>query len=139
MQLSNRFKYEKGIGGVNLSSDTAKVALMAEGFSFDPASHDTYSDVSASELSAGDGYTAGGATLTVQSAWARDDVNDLASIQWADQVFETTGADWAGVDGAIFYIDSHANKIVLGYQAFEETVVVTSDAPLELYDLIFSS
>lgn len=139
MILSNRFKYEKGVGGVDLSSCTVNAALMASGFVFDPATHDTYSDISTSELSAGDGYSSGGQALAVESAWARNDAENKVSITWADELFETTGADWSGVDGALLYIDSHVDKIVLGYEAFEETVVVTSDAPLELYNIVIDS
>lgn len=40
-QLTNRCKYELGIAGINLESDSIKMLLMKSGFVFDPAVHNT--------------------------------------------------------------------------------------------------
>lgn len=50
---------------VDWSADTIKVALVDAGYTFDPA-HEFFSQVT-NELAAGNGYTAGGATLTGKS------------------------------------------------------------------------
>lgn len=137
--ISNRFKYEKGIAGVNFSTHEFKLALMAADFVFNEDTHGTWADVSASELSSGNGYTAGGVVLTVASAWAQDDTDDKASISWEDVLFETTDTDWPGTKAALIYSNTHADLVVLGCIPFDDNIVVTTDAPLELYNLIFNS
>lgn len=137
LTISNRFKYEKGVGSIDLSSCTVKAALMNDSFTFDPASHETWTDVSLDEITGADGYTSGGATLTVESAWTQDNVNNKALIQWADETLATTGSDWPGSNGSILYVSSHANQVIIGYIDFIETVVVTDVNPIDLYDLIY--
>lgn len=49
-------------GGIDLDTDTLKLALVTSGYTF-AAAHTQWSDVSANEVSTGSGYTTGGASL----------------------------------------------------------------------------
>jgi len=71
---------------VDLEADTIKVALLDDNHSF-TATHNTWSDVSANEIS-GTGYTAGGEELTnktvTQGATTKWDADDLI---WSNASF----------------------------------------------------
>jgi len=103
--IYNRFKANLMSGAVNLDSggDTIKVALLDDNHSF-VADHDTWSDVSANEIS-GTGYTAGGETLTNQSV-TQDDTNDKA-------VFDADDVSWTSATftayHAVLYDDTLAS------------------------------
>lgn len=94
---------------------TFKIALMGSGFSANQDLQDFWDDVSANEISAGGGYTAGGATLvtldpTVDTATneVRMDAND---VTWAAStitaygavIYQSTGT--AGTSRLIAYLD----------------------------------
>lgn len=57
------FAVNKSNGAIDLDSDTFKVALMTSSHAFN-AAHSAWADVSANEIAAGNGYTAGGQALT---------------------------------------------------------------------------
>lgn len=66
-------------GGVDLDTDTLKVALVTSSYTPNTA-HDEWADVSANEVAAGDGYTTGGATLA-------SPVVTNSNIDYADTVW----------------------------------------------------
>lgn len=119
-QASNVIKYllwKKVIDGEN---DTFKIALMADGFSFNRASHATYGDISSYEHTAGNGYTAGGATLTGVSV-TQDDTYNAGIISWNNASWNMSGGNLATV-GAIVYDDSvgsPVNKPIVGFIDFQ--------------------
>lgn len=135
LTLSNRFKHEKGIAGIDFSSHTFKLAIMAAGFTFDPDTHGTWADVSASELAGGSGYTAGGETLTVSSAWAQDNVNDRASISWNNLTVTANGGDIGPFQRAIIYDDTHADNVILGCVDIETQVTILDGDNYRFEDL----
>jgi len=98
--------YAKGmlLEGQIASSDTFKIILMASGFTFNKDTQQDYSDVSASEVANGVGYTTGGATLS-GVAVAVSITLDNATLSWSN-------AEWTGdggsivASGAIIYDDS---------------------------------
>lgn len=94
----------------DLENDTLKVILMNSSFSFDASTHATYSDVSGSEIAGGNGYTAGGETLT----------NVLASIGTSQVDIACDNVTWTASSGpiptvgaAVIYNDTHASKTVV--------------------------
>lgn len=96
--LFNRGKYDILRANINLTSDTIKIGLMATGYpaAFNPDTHQFWSDVSANEIAATGGYTAGGATLA-NKAFTQDNANDLAYFdaddpQWTTATFTAYGA-----------------------------------------------
>lgn len=64
-------------GGIDLDTDTLKIALVSSSYSPSTA-HDKWADVSANEVVNGNGYTTGGATLanpvTTNTTMGYDDV-----------------------------------------------------------------
>lgn len=81
--IYNRFKANILNKEVDMEADTVKIILLNNSHSF-TATHNTYSQVSANELSTANGYTAGGATLAgkavTQNTTTKWDANDAA---WA--------------------------------------------------------
>jgi hypothetical protein len=103
--------------GVNLTSDVIYIILMVSGFSFNPGTMFQYSNVSASELGAGNGYTQGGQALTGY-ALAEDDTNMVVNITWNSATWTATGGTIGPTPGAILYDYTSASKYVLGYIDF---------------------
>lgn len=136
--LANRFFYELGIGSVDLSSDTFKAALMQDGFTFDPDNHDTYSDVSANEISNNGGYAVSGEILSIASAWAQDNSNDKGAISFANHDFTASGANYDDFSAVIIYDDSHSNGVVMGCIDFEQTLTVPDGGSWELKNTGFN-
>jgi len=98
--------YIKGmlLDGQVSSSDTFKIILMKSGFVFDKDSHQDYSDVSASEIADGSGYTAGGAELT-GAAITVSTTLDNATLAWDNPEWTADGGSIVA-SGAIIYDDS---------------------------------
>ncbi len=84
--IYNRFKANLMNKETDLEGDTVKVALLDNSHSFS-ATDNTWSDVSANEIS-GTGYTAGGATLAnksvTQAATTKFDADDT---EWTTATF----------------------------------------------------
>ena len=134
--VANSFKALLGTGGVDFTSDAFRIILMDDTFVFDPDSHSTYSDVSASELADGYGYTQGAKELVVDSAWAADNATDIAGIQW-DAVGWTAsgGAIGPSAGAVIIQYDSvtPADSPVLGGIDFGQTVSATDGNPFAIF------
>jgi hypothetical protein len=101
--MSNYFK--GSLLEAKFDGATINMILMASGFSFDVDAHDAYSDISTSELSDGNGYTTGGATMSGY-AMAVDDVNDRADATWNDVVWTASGGSIGPSPAAVIYNDS---------------------------------
>ena len=85
-------------------ADVYKMILMQPGFVFDPENHAAKADVVASELPTGNGYTAGGKTLT-GIALTIDHAEARAELTW-DNVQWDAAAGSLAVSGAIIYNDT---------------------------------
>lgn len=117
--LSNEFKFQIMSGNIDFDADTFKCILMASGFAFDRDAHENYDDVSGNELAAGNGYTAGGQTLTGVSV-TKSDPNDQAKVTWDTAVWTPSGGAIGPAEGLIIYKDtgSAATSTVVGHIAF---------------------
>jgi len=102
------------------SADVFKLILMDSGFVYDRDNHDTYADVSASELATGNGYTAGGIELTGISV-TRDDAEDLVKIRWNTVSIVTSGGDIGPSPGYIIFNDTDPSDTIVGYVKFGTT------------------
>ncbi|QGH73441.1 MAG: hypothetical protein [Podoviridae sp. cty5g4] len=100
----NSYKVMLHKGQITGLSDTFKIILMAPGFVFNKDSHFSYADVIAYELSTGNGYTAGGQTLT-GVAIARNDTDDRSDMTWSNAQWTASGGTLV-TSGAIVYDDS---------------------------------
>ena len=114
LTVSNEFKFEKGKGMVDFSSDSFKIILMESGFVFDPDADGVYADISAEEITSAGGYTVGGYALSTTTAWNQDNANDRAYIEWTDKVFTASGAAFDTFCAAIIYDDDHGSDVIVG-------------------------
>lgn len=101
----------------DLLAATIKVALVTSSYTPDAAvaGHDEWADVSANEISAGNGYTSGGATVANDVAtaitggfkYASDNVQWTASggsiPAWRYAVFYVSGSLWGKTNPVIGY------------------------------------
>jgi hypothetical protein len=116
--LSNHGKYKIATGGINLSTDTIKICLMASGFTFNKDTHAVWSDVSSSELSTGNGYTQNTKTLANKSV-AEDDTNDRAEMTCDNPSWTASGGSIGPTPGAILYSDTSSDDAIIGYLDFD--------------------
>lgn len=94
----------------DIDTHTLKVALMVPAFSFNAETHDSWTDVSASEIATGGGYTTGGVALTNVAVGVAAGVVTIT----ADNVTWTgTSGGMAKTGSAIIYNDSHATKTIV--------------------------
>lgn len=105
-------------GGIDLDTDTIKVALVTSSYTPDIDTHEDFADVT-NEVS-GTGYTAGGATLgtvTVTKNTTDDrGVFDAADVTWSSStitargavIYKSTGV--AGTSLLLCYVDFGSDK-----------------------------
>lgn len=118
-RVSNELKELLGYAAVNFSSDTFKIILLKAGFSYSPASHEKYGDVTTYEVDSGLGYTTAGATLA-NVALTRSDVDNNLIVSWNNVSWTATGGN-IEASGAIIYDDTVAAptiKPIIGYIDF---------------------
>lgn len=116
-EASNHIKYMLATGAIDFSSDVFKIILMDTGFSFNKDTHETYTDVSGSELASGNGYTTGGNTLAGVSV-TEDDTDDRTEITWNNTSWTASGGNIGPTPGAIIYDNTEATKTIVGYIDF---------------------
>lgn len=133
IETSNKYKYEKGIGNVDFASDSHKVALMEADFEFDPAAHGDWSSVSTYEIAEGNGYTAGGESLAIDTAWNQDDVANKAFLLWENVMWTADGADLPQFKAAIVYRPS--DGLVIGCSTFSENILIPDTKNFQLQNL----
>lgn len=102
---SNKLKYLLASKIIDFANDSFKIILMGTGFTFDKDSHHGYADVSASELSTGNGYTADTKTLA-GVAVTEDDTDDRCEITWSNVTWTASGGAIGPSPGAIIYDDT---------------------------------
>jgi len=134
LTVSNNFKEQMGLGAVDFSSDTFQV-ILTYGLTFDPDTHGEYTDVSGSELATGAGYTNGGETLSASSAWAQDNTDDRAYIEWSNVTWTASGDSIGPFDAAIIYDESHGSDVVVGAIEFDTDITVSDGNDFTLKDL----
>lgn len=92
--IYNSFKRDIMNGGIDLDTDTIKVALVTSTYTVDQDAHDNFDDIT-NEVS-GTGYSAGGATLaSVTVAVDNTDnegVFDAADVTWSTSTITARGA-----------------------------------------------
>lgn len=104
-------------------ADTYRMILMQPGFVFDKDNHRTYANVSASELPTGNGYTAGGLTLSGITR-VISDAEDRVRITWNNAQWNAAGGSLTA-SGAIIYNDT---SNALGIYDLTDIIVSYKDA-----------
>jgi len=129
--IYNSFKKHIMNGGIDLDTDTIKVALVTADYTPSQDDHEYFDDIT-NEIT-GDGYTSGGATLSGISVTQNNTDNtavvDATDTSWASASFTARGAviykstGDAETSPLIKYVDFGANKTVVN-----DTFVIIWDA-----------
>lgn len=135
LTVSNRFKYEKGIGTINFSSDIFNVALMKDTFVFDESNHNVWADVSTDEIGDSGNYPIGGKSLTIESVWQQDNGNNRAFIEWNNITFSAVNSNMETFKSGIVYVNTHIDKVILGCIVLDNAVAVSDGNSFQLQDL----
>lgn len=116
--IYNSFKRDIMNGGIDLDTDTIKVALVTSAYTPNEDTHDNFDDVT-NEVT-GTGYTAGGATLASVTVTAdttdNEGVFDAADVTWSTSsitargavIYKSTGT--ASTSKLICYLDFVTDK-----------------------------
>lgn len=132
--LSNHYKKELMDGNIDFGSDTFRMILMDNTFAFDRDSHATYSDVSADELSSGNGYALSG-ELLISGELTEDDANDRGRMTWGNATWTASGGD-IGPTGAAVIIDfTSADDTVVGCIDYGADYTIATGSSLQLQSL----
>lgn len=109
-------------GGIDLDTDTIKVALVTSSYTPDQDAHDFFNDVTNEVV--GTGYTAGGASLANKAVTA--DNTDNEGVFDADDVSWTTSTITAR--GAVIYKDTgvSSTSALICYLDFSSDKVSTA-------------
>lgn len=137
--ISNTFKGMLLKGQMSLT-DSYKIILMQDGFTFDNATDFAYANISASELATAYGYTAGGIALTGATVTV-DQSTNVAKLAWTNAQFNASGGSLV-TSGAIIYNDSTATgdgddytDAIVMYIDARGTLVATDGTPLIIHDI----
>lgn len=123
-------------GEFNFETNVFKVALMKPVFSFNRINHGLWADVSGHELDAGHGYTAGGAILE-GVIFTPNDAENALIVSWNNKQWTATDGDLAK-RGAIVYNDSHADKALIGFIDYGETINTLAGGTHTLGNIFFA-
>lgn len=122
--IYNSFKRDIMNGSIDLDTDTINVMLVTSSYTPDQDAHDRRDDVT-NEVSAGGGYSTGGAALAGKSVTAdntdNEGVFDANDLTWSTSTITARGAvlykargGAASADELICYIDFGSDKISSG-------------------------
>lgn len=116
--IYNNFKKLIMNGGIDLDTDTIKVALVTSAYTPDQDTHDFFDDVTNEVV--GTGYTAGGASLANKAVTAdntdNEGVFDADDVSWTTSTITARGAviykstGTASTSALICYLDFTSDK-----------------------------
>lgn len=106
----NKFIEFLGKGTIDLDTNVFKAALVKSTYVFDAAHEDFATSVQAHEVAAGNGYTAGGVTLSGVT-WAYNSGTGKTVFDCNDPSWTATGGDLGPATGLVVY-DSTSGKLV---------------------------
>lgn len=132
--LSNHYKFQLLSGNIDFDADTFKVILMNTTFAFDKDAHATLADVTANQLSTGNGYTQDDKTLTGVSV-TEDDDNDKGKVTWSNPTWTADGGDIGPTGAAIIYDDTTADDTIIGCADFGTDYTIPDGSSFQLQDL----
>lgn len=137
-QGGNAGKYSLASGDVDFDADVFKIILMQSGFSFNRATHDGYSDVSASEVANGNGYTTGGNTLAGVSLTDNATTNQT-EITWNNSSWTASGGSIVA-SGAIIFDDTVTSPadVIIGYIDFGGDITTQDGGTFTIANIQFN-
>lgn len=105
-------------GALNLGSDTLKVMLTNTA---PLATNGVKTDIT--EISAGNGYTAGGTAATISSS---SQTSGTYKLVLADVVFTASGGSIGPFRYAVLYDDTSTAKVLIGYWDYGSSITLAS-------------
>jgi hypothetical protein len=111
--ISNNLLNQLALANMDFDNDAFRIILMNTGFTFDPDNHNLYSDVSGSELPAGNGYSTTGLLLTGVNV-TRNDTTDQTEITWNNAQWTAGGGPIGPSAGALLYKSSGGAVVGFG-------------------------
>lgn len=123
-RTANNYKELLALKIIDFENDAFNIILMQPGFTFNPITHEIYTNVSAHELPTAYGYIAGGQALAGVSV-INDPILSVTTISWNNVPWTAVGGDLEAC-GAIIYDDTVAlpdNKPIIGFIDFGSTLI----------------
>lgn len=111
------FKYMLATKQIDFSTDTFKARLMTTGYTFDRSTHTGWSDVSASELANGNGYTTGGVTLSGVTVTTNTTLHKV-TIAWSNPSWTASGGTIGPSAGMMVIDDTPTGDPIFLYVPF---------------------
>lgn len=121
--VSNHFKYKKDMGLVNMDTDTFKLILLDDSFTFNPDTHATLADVTSDQLATNYGYTQNSISLA-NSAVSEDDSYNAGITVWDDVTISASGGDIGPFKSIIIYDDTTSDDTVYCCVTLPSTVTI---------------
>jgi hypothetical protein len=134
--LSNHFKYLKNTGGIDFSSDTFKIILMNTTFAFDKDADALLADVTADQLSTGNGYTQDDKSMTVSSV-TENDTDDRCDVVFATVTWTASSGSIGPSGAAIIYDDTATDNPVVGCIDFGVDITATDGTDFEISSITY--
>jgi len=129
--VSNHAKFMQATKKIDFANDVFKIILMDTTFAFDRDAHATLSDVTANQLSTGNGYTQDSKILAGVTV-TEDDTNDKAAITWDDATFTASGGDIGPTGAHIVYDDTTTDKTVVFCTDFDADYTILDGSSLQI-------
>lgn len=121
-----------GTGEINYNSDSFK-CILCTGTTFDVDTEIEYSDVSSTELSTANGYTAGGTAVTMGTL-AVDDTNNDARATITNVSFTASGGNIGPYQRVIIYDDSATNDTIYLCILYDSPRTITSGTTSDVFE-----
>lgn len=134
--LSNHIKYQLL---KLIESHTIKAILMDTSFVFDKDSHATLGDITANQLSTGNGYTQDNKELA-NVAVIENDTEDTGVLTCDDPTFTASGGDIGPFGSMCFYDDTMSDDTVVGCVEFNVPggITISDGFSYQSNDITFS-
>ena len=134
--VSNHFKFMQATKKVDFENDVFKIILVDTTFAFDPDTHATLADVTASQLATANGYTQNDKTLAGVTV-TEDDTNNRVSITWTNATWTASGGNIGPTGAALIYDDTTADDTIVGCIDFGTDYTISDGSSLQFQNLAF--
>jgi len=134
--LSNHFKYMQATKEIDFNADAFNIILVDATFAFNPDTHATLADVTASQLATANGYTQNDKALAGVTV-TESDPNDRVEVTWTNATWTATGGSIGPTGAAVIYDDTTADKTVVGCIDFGTDYTIADGSSLQFQNLAF--
>jgi len=135
--VSNHFKFQLASGNIDFDASVYKVILMNTTFAFDKDTDATLADVTADQLSTGNGYTQDTKVLTGVSV-TEDDTNDKAAVTWDNATWTASGGSIGPTGAYIIYDDTTSDDTVVACVDFGTDYTISDGSSIQLQNIAVS-